>query len=157
SPAYADCPPGGTCLGDLNDDCVVDEDDLAIVRGFRGSCDCPCIADLNFDGVVDEGDEAIVTIEMMNGCEGRRPPPLTWWSCTCYGCSDVPCDPNDDPNYSPCQAAIGCLPLIYKGESWADLDGDGWPDAVGHSRDPNSPMGRSHRAVYWNDFDGTPD
>jgi len=51
---------GGPCIvGDINGDCAVDGNDLAIVLGQWGPCP-GCIADLTGDGIVDGNDLVIV-------------------------------------------------------------------------------------------------
>jgi len=72
------------CQGDLNDDCDVDGDDLAIILGGWGSC-TGCLPDLNHDGTVDGTDMAVVlgswggcceTSEMFGGGGGLTPDDL---------------------------------------------------------------------------------
>ncbi len=76
----AQCPPA-TCEGDLNGDCCVDNDDLAIVIMDQGPCPvlpAGCPSDLDCDGKVGRSD-ATILIKNFGPCPGTAfcpaPPP----------------------------------------------------------------------------------
>jgi hypothetical protein len=120
------------CCGDVDGDGIVTQTDLDIATAeFEAGCSGCCLGDVNFDGAVTQADIDIIEAELVenNGqpCYGFRPVPLFAWDPNCYG----------DPNCAAgCQAGLGCLPIrpttsaLSSVVGVADINGDGWPDAV---------------------------
>ncbi|HXF44577.1 MAG TPA: FG-GAP-like repeat-containing protein, partial [Burkholderiaceae bacterium] len=88
----------------MDDNCTVDPNDLSILPSDLGCANGCCAGDVNLDGKTDASDLGLLLSEI-NTCIGPRPIPL----------------------FAP--SAIG-FPVGIRGTSFADVDADGWPDAV---------------------------